>query len=149
MDDLKHPVSKANVEHLNRLSKRARDFDDLLEKHLGRWEEITKSAGGDFTASAGHATYGNGVLLGKKFSIFSELMASNGEVHALITITTEDRLTGKSVVVDSYRLNSYRIVLGAVSATEITAGPDRVSEENEYFVICDVLYSLACGDYRK
>ncbi|CAE6949482.1 conserved protein of unknown function [Ectopseudomonas oleovorans] len=149
MDDLKHPASNAKVEHLNRLSTRAEEFDSLLGEHLDRWEEITKSAGGDFTASAGHATCGNGVLLGKKFSIFSELIASNGEVHALITITTEDRLTGKSVVVDSYRLNSYRIVLGAVSATQITANPDYTSDENEYCVICDVLYSLACGDYRK
>ena len=146
MDDFKYRDLKITDDTLKRLQSRSKSLIEPIKRHLLRWEDITSHAQISFSIDEPSKTAAKGEFLHRTFRITSEIIASGSDVHALISLTTEDPLSGKTVLVDSYGLNTFGRILRRESLTPLEndqGGP----EETEYEVICEALYSIAARKY--
>lgn len=148
MDDFQYRDLKIGDDLLKRLQTRSAALSPSIKQHLQRWVEITRHAGIRFSVDEQYQT-ANGEFLGKEFRIAIEVIASGSDVFALISVITQDSLSGKAILIDSYCLNTYGYVLGSISKTPLEIDEDAIPEHNEYAAICEVLYSLATRKYHQ
>lgn len=147
MDDFQYRDLKISSNTLKRLQTRSSSLSAPIKNHLQRWEEITADAGISFTIDE-HFRSASGEFLGREFHITSEFVASGSDLFALISLITQDSLSGKAVLVDSYCINTFGRILGSDSKSPLEVEEDVLHEYNEYSAICEVLYSLAARNYQ-
>lgn len=112
---------------------------EAVRSHLKRWQDVANHYNLRFELDAQQLS-ATGQIAGKSFMVLPDFKLSGTVVNAEMLIIGEDLLTDKSVVIDSYVINSNREILSSLTHEVI---PFKDATTNEHQAICEAFHLVA------